>query len=83
MSHRPYPNADRALRQLGRRHVPQSAAVPAMRVAMADWAVAALASAHEAARPLREMLDALQAKPWHPDFVYDPATHCWERWPAV
>ncbi|MFF4848814.1 hypothetical protein [Streptomyces sp. NPDC001194] len=83
MPYRPYPNAERALRQLDRHHVQQPAPIPAMRVAMADWAVAVLESTREATRPLREMIDAMQARQWHPDFIFDPATNRFEKWPAA
>ncbi|MFD5509041.1 hypothetical protein ACFWIB_14860 [Streptomyces sp. NPDC127051] len=59
MSYRSYPNADRARRQVDRHHVQQPAPIPTMRVAMADWVVAALESALEAGRPFREMIEAL------------------------
>lgn len=62
MSHRPYPNAERALRQLGRHHVPEP--VPQrMNVSMA----AALAG-------FSELAEALKASAWRPHALYDPKT---------
>ncbi|MCX5584299.1 hypothetical protein [Streptomyces erythrochromogenes] len=70
--HRPYPNADRALRQVARHHVPQPAPVSPVRIAMAEWAAAAIADAQEALRPFREMMETLQAQQCRPHALYDP-----------
>ena len=82
--HRPYPNADRALHQLDRHHVPQPALPPSeFTLKMAAQANAVLSAMAETLRPWREAIDAMQARPWHPNFTFDPATNRFEKWPAA
>ncbi|MFC9821359.1 hypothetical protein ACFWG6_30765 [Streptomyces erythrochromogenes] len=55
MPYRPYPNADRALRQLDRHHVPEPPSELTLK--LAAQANAVLAAVGEAFRPFRESLD--------------------------
>ncbi|MEV6580293.1 hypothetical protein AB0M92_19245 [Streptomyces sp. NPDC051582] len=62
MPYRPYPNADRALRQVARHQSPQQPTPPSeFTLKMAAQANAVLAAVAEATRPLRESLDAMGA----------------------
>lgn len=72
MPYRPYPNADRALRQLDRHHVQQPVPVSEMTVRLGEQATACLSAAHEALLPFRKMVERLQAQPYRPHALYDP-----------
>lgn len=72
MPYRPYPNADRALRQLDRHHVQQPVPPSEFTLKLTAQANAALAAAHESLRPFREMVERLQAQPYRPHALYNP-----------
>jgi len=58
MNYRPYPNADRARRQVARHHVPQPVPPSEFTLKLAAQANAVLAAVSEALRPVREQLQA-------------------------
>lgn len=71
MPYRPYPNADRALHQLGRHHLPQLAPShvnDSMAAALEGFAVLA---------------KAIKASAWRPEAVYGPAKDRFERRPVA
>ncbi|WP_405531481.1 hypothetical protein OG592_26925 [Streptomyces avidinii] len=74
MPYRPYPNADRALRQLARHHVPEPVQPSEMTVRLAKQAMLCLAAGQEALLPFRRMFEQLQAQPCRPHALYDPKT---------
>jgi hypothetical protein len=71
MPYRPYPNADRALRQVAR-HVHQPAPVSVKQIAMAEWAALVIANAQTAMRPFAEMMETVRAQAARPHALYDP-----------
>lgn len=74
MPYRPYPNVDRALRQLDRHHIQPMVQPSELTVRLREQAAAYLAAAHEALRPFREMAERLQAQLYRPHVLYDPKT---------
>lgn len=74
MPYRPYPNANRALRQLDRHHIQQPTAPSELTDHLAKQASQCIAAAHEALLPFRRMVEALQARPYRPHALYDPAS---------
>ncbi|MGW9371215.1 hypothetical protein ACWGVR_14530 [Streptomyces xanthophaeus] len=73
MPHRPYPNADRALRQLGRHHVQQPVPPSELSIRLGEQAALCLAAARQALLPSFEnMLAAFQAQPLRPHALFDP-----------
>lgn len=62
MSYRPYPNADRALRQLDRHHVQPPVPPSELTLKLAAQAHAALAALTTSLRPWREGIAAMQAR---------------------
>ncbi|MER7733656.1 hypothetical protein ABTX80_22450 [Streptomyces erythrochromogenes] len=74
MSYHPYPNADRALRQLARHHIQRPAPPPAFPMIRLLGVAAEqyLAAGNEALRPFREMMETLRAQANRPHALYDP-----------
>lgn len=62
MSYRPYPSADRALRQIDQHHVPQPVSVSEQSLRLLEQAAAYFAAAREGTRPSCEMIEVLQAR---------------------
>ncbi|MDX3243678.1 hypothetical protein [Streptomyces sp. ME18-1-4] len=65
MSYRPYPNADRALRQLSR-HYPEAPAAPVLEC------LQPMTESFDRLR--RNVARALKRDAWHPDFLMDGHT---------
>ncbi|MFD4740595.1 hypothetical protein ACFWNQ_25005 [Streptomyces virginiae] len=72
MPYRPYPNADRARRQVTRHRIEQLPPPSLMTLRLSEWVTRVMVAAHQDLRPFREMIEKLQAQDHRPNALYDP-----------